>query len=707
MLDICHLGTKYRAHALIDSGSEATFISERLFRLLKLPFRPINAKVSGLNQTVSAQSTRQCHFAISSPSKPGLQLNTAAYVLPELAGNFPSCPIPKDELSGLPNLPLADPTFSEVSKIAVLIGADILRSVLLSGTRTNICGSLLGQETIFGWVLTGPVSSTPNHGRVSAFTTQISETADKELNKLLTKFWEVEDLPIKMVKEPDSYCESNFRRTTTRDQSGKYVITLPFRDPEHSGSSLGYSRSIELAQFLRNENRLKRDFPLKEQYDSVIQEYLDQDHMRQVPPTQDTPSYYLPHHAVIKSESTTTKLRVVFNASSPSANGTSLNDVLHAGPVLQSDLTIQILKWRFFQYVFSADITKMYRQIWVNPKHTPFQRILFRNMEGELRDYELRSIAPLFWRSESSNNWQVMSKFSFQGLAILFGSTCTSTMKWTSNHKEVLKDIPSVHRLHNGFLEIDADSSAQTLGIRWEATSDEFFFVPPVIGIESSYTKREVLSQIAKLFDPAGWLAPFIVRSKMFMQEIWLQELGWDEKLPNEMSQKWQEFLRSYSDLNKIRIPRWNGYNSDVRIEHHGFCDASQKACRLSRLLVEFIHQISLHGGNQLMIRLIRAKYWVPKLKNLVKAAGSSCKVCIILKKRLQSQLIGDLPTDRVSFMRPFTYTGIENEQQHCYPVISCKRSRSLRWVHTAIKGFYGVSFRQAHRIWEACGKRV
>ncbi|XP_043062733.1 craniofacial development protein 2-like [Drosophila yakuba] len=41
--------------------------------------------------------------------------------------------------------------------------------------------------------------------------------------------------------------------------------------------------------------------------------------------------------------------------------------------LLDSDLTIQILKWRYFRYVFSADIEKMYRQIWVDPKHTPFQ----------------------------------------------------------------------------------------------------------------------------------------------------------------------------------------------------------------------------------------------------------------------------------------------------------------------------------------------
>jgi len=64
--------------------------------------------------------------------------------------------------------------------------------------------------------------------------------------------------------------------------------------------------------------------------------------------------------------------RVVIIASSLSENGVSLNDILHAGLVLQSDLTIQILKWRYFRYVYSADIEKMYRQIWVDPKHSPF-----------------------------------------------------------------------------------------------------------------------------------------------------------------------------------------------------------------------------------------------------------------------------------------------------------------------------------------------
>ena len=88
------------------------------------------------------------------------------------------------------------------------------------------------------------------------------------------------------------------------------------------------------------------------------------------PSSRDMPNpfeYYLPHHALIKPESKTTRLRVVFNASSPSSSGKSLNDVLHVGPALQTDLTLLILKWHMFQFVFNADIEKMYRQMYIEP----------------------------------------------------------------------------------------------------------------------------------------------------------------------------------------------------------------------------------------------------------------------------------------------------------------------------------------------------
>jgi len=82
--------------------------------------------------------------------------------------------------------------------------------------------------------------------------------------------------------------------------------------------------------------------------------------------------------------------------------------------------------------------------------------------------------------------------------------------------------------------------------------------------------------------------------------------------------------------------------------------------CDFSRLLVRFTHMITLHGGNQLMVRLIRAKYWIPKVKVLVKSTIGSCKVCIVHRKKLQTQLMGSLPLERTTFSRAFTNTGVD-----------------------------------------------
>ncbi|XP_043062771.1 uncharacterized protein LOC122319505 [Drosophila yakuba] len=63
VINISHLGTNFKARALIDSGSEATFVTERLFNLIRLPFQVVQAQVSGLNQTV--QEALQLHHPIS------------------------------------------------------------------------------------------------------------------------------------------------------------------------------------------------------------------------------------------------------------------------------------------------------------------------------------------------------------------------------------------------------------------------------------------------------------------------------------------------------------------------------------------------------------------------------------------------------------------------------------------------------------------
>nr|XP_044249383.1 uncharacterized protein LOC123002820 [Drosophila takahashii] len=365
---------------------------------------------------------------------------------------------------------------------------------------------------------------------------------ESQLDGILTKFWEVEDVPVKPGKESSSVCENNFQQTTTRDKDG------------------------------RNEARLSKNVPLREQYDSVIQEYLDLGHMHLVSPKDDSSNFYLPHHAVFKPDSTTTKVRVVFNASNKSSNGYSLNDILHTGPnPVCRDKEGKLCDYELNTVTFGVNCA-------------PFLAIrVLQQLSQDVRDqYPLASdiISNFMYVDDvlAGAHTQQSAVSAIKELCGALESAGFPLRKWTSNEKKLLQGIPKEDLIRADFLELEDASMAKTLGIRWHATSDSFFFLPMDISLQTTYTKREVLSQIAKLFDPAGWLSPVIVRAKIFMQEIWLRELSWDQPLPVDLVTKWRDFLKGYPTLKEVRIPRWVKFHPDAKLQYHGFCDASQSA---------------------------------------------------------------------------------------------------------------------------------
>ncbi|XP_070138839.1 uncharacterized protein [Drosophila bipectinata] len=115
------------------------------------------------------------------------------------------------------------------------------------------------------------------------------------------------------------------------------------------------------ARFMAVEKRLQRNPDLREKYVKFMQEYLSLGHMTEVKPLSNDSSnlFYLPHHPIVGR-----KLRVVFDGSFKDANGVALNDTLHVGPSIQRNLFAVCLRFRMYRYVFSADIVKMFRQVW-------------------------------------------------------------------------------------------------------------------------------------------------------------------------------------------------------------------------------------------------------------------------------------------------------------------------------------------------------
>ena len=98
---------------------------------------------------------------------------------------------------------------------------------------------------------------------------------------------------------------------------------------------------------------------------------------------------------------------------------------------------------------------------------------------------------------------------------------------------------------------------------------------------KTGYTKREVASLAAKIFDPIGLIASFSVRSKLIPQSLWTKGVGWDEKIPMEVSLKWNQWVQELSELEHLRIPRYYSnltLSQTAQGELHGFFDASEVA---------------------------------------------------------------------------------------------------------------------------------
>ena len=108
-----------------------------------------------------------------------------------------------------------------------------------------------------------------------------------------------------------------------------------------------------------------------------MREYQTLGHMSEISyleDSQDVESYYIPHFPVMRETSSTTPLRVVFNASQKTNNGISLNDTLLVGSQIQGDLVSILLRFRMFNYTLIGYIQKFFRQIKVNNNNVPYKK---------------------------------------------------------------------------------------------------------------------------------------------------------------------------------------------------------------------------------------------------------------------------------------------------------------------------------------------
>ena len=250
-------------------------------------------------------------------------------------------------MKSMKSVALADENFHQPGPVQLLLGADVYGDHFLDERKMD--HGLHYRKSIFDWVVTGVF------GHVRPNQCQFFQVA-VELD--LTRFWEVEEIPrVKPMSKEHRQCAEHYDTTTYVADDGRITVCLPIKSEARPSNNFQTAKQRLFAL----ERKLKGHGDVKQQYRDFIKKFVDMSYLEEAPQTSGL-CYYLPHHYVVK-DSTTTKLRVVSDASSKSPNGYSLNDCLLLGPRLQDDVFDILIRFRLHRYALSADVAKMYRQV--------------------------------------------------------------------------------------------------------------------------------------------------------------------------------------------------------------------------------------------------------------------------------------------------------------------------------------------------------
>ncbi|XP_073960059.1 uncharacterized protein [Choristoneura fumiferana] len=349
--------------ALLDSGSQSNFITQRAAEILNLQTQKIKFEVLGFNENMTTIN-QQAHVTIMSRDE-SYSTRLSCFVVPNIC-SVPNYSIPQNTFNIPQRFQLADEYFIKGGAIDLIIGAEHFYQLLCIGQHRLGDGLPILQRTRLGWVVSGPVDIKYAPQRVSC---------NFVLNNDMRGIWEANDLhpPNKVPDDDYINCEKAFDEHT-RTSDGNFVVTLPLKEPT---TALGDSRHIAFKRFKTLETKFARNTEFKEKYVKFMTEFKEAGHMVECIPTKSC--NYVAHHAVVNPDKTTTPLRVVIDPSCQTTSGKSLNDIQYKGTVMQDDLIDILLRFRKYEYVVNADIEKMYRMIYIKPTQCHLQCILWRD----------------------------------------------------------------------------------------------------------------------------------------------------------------------------------------------------------------------------------------------------------------------------------------------------------------------------------------
>ncbi|XP_048482282.1 uncharacterized protein LOC119693509 [Plutella xylostella] len=661
--------------ALIDQGSQATLISERATQLLKPKRTQVQGTVKGVGSTTT-QINHAVQIELRSRTENNFNINVRAYVMAtSVTSQLPNKPIPCETWKHLEGITLADPSFNKPGRIDMLLGVEVYAKILKNDVIKGPPGSPIAQNTSLGWILFGNVDVQKENEQLISL-----HCLDVDMDDMLKSMWELDENKQRTLTADERLCEEIYRTTHSRDKEGRYIVKLPMKYKEPRATQ-GETRNIALKRLQQMERRFERNSELHQEYRKVMEEYIELNHMEEVPQRDmDKPAVYLPHHAVVKAEKDTSKTRIVFDASCKGTNNVSLNDDLLVGPPLQEDLRNLIIRWRMKPICLVADVQKMYREVKVTEEDADYQRILWRsNSLDEAKDYRLlrvtfgTSSAPFLAvrtlmqiAEDEGKDFPAEAKtikedFFVDDLisgrdnveeALHAAITITEILqragfilkKWSSNSEELLNQLRPQQINSETNIDIKTEGTIKALGLTWNRIKDVLTYQLHLLPPPETITKRKILAEAHRLFDPLGFLAPAIIPVKIVMQKLWRDGVSWDEEVEPERKREWLMIRESLEYVKEVEIERWQ-HTCEAVAENttvHGFCDASNKAYAA----VAYMRVETAEGNYETSI--IAAKSRVAPVKPVSLPRLELCGAVLLSRLLKQVQEATRIPSSRI-----------------------------------------------------------
>lgn len=649
---------KLPARILFDQGSGTSLMKKSLAKKLGLTGKRTSCTFTLVGGKTFTQNCMKVKFLISSviPNWIGETFEIEAYVIDEPCSDLRAVICEVSAMPHLKNLQLTEKFPHESLSVEIILGIEDCMRVLLPQRIDGPDGFPGAQLSHVGWVVFGSNPQQLLQENGDAMDIQHSMFVDVYEDTVIERLWELDSLgiqPNEGKSDKRSFLEEEALRQHRQSMlniGGRYETCL-ITHPDYANNVIPNNKAQASRRFHNLEKRMNSNPDLAAVVHKQVSELIDKGRAELVEERTEPEhqTWYLPMSVVTKEESTTTKHRVVFDGSAKNKDGVSLNDTLLPGPATQPDMLAVWTRFRTHPVILIADIEKMFLQIKIKKEDQDRQRFFYKPTNQEsVQTYRLTGVtfglapSPFSsiqtvldhvesqkekspWAAEEiceniyvddiltgGRNVEEVAKLASE-MKDIMETGGFPLRKFLSNKPEAIAHLEREDLAEFHIEDYDPDEfTTKSLGIRIHPESDKIIYAysDRILQVEGDETRRTLVTQLMRIHDVLGLLAPVTVRGKQLLQLSFLDRNGWDDPLSPQVAPEWIKWKDEIGTM-RIQIDRCVLPEvTDAEIEIHGFSDA----CPSSYGTAVYLKVQDRHTGNT-KVSLLAAKTRVSPLK--------------------------------------------------------------------------------------------